>query len=146
MSAADRDWPVMTFPLELICVTEEWRYDSACGDGYGLARLALWRAPVGHVAMVSDLGIGASVTNSAENVWAALVVDYPGPLVLLEHYPGGAQGGELDEEHIDQADVVDGQPRWRRIWPIRRSHPLYDELHSWVEPLQALTSVPGGAR
>lgn len=134
MTGAERPWPAMTHPVELIRDEDRWPYDTSVGAGYGIARLLVWTMPIGHVAAVTDLGNGASITNSAEHIWAALADQYGEPLVLLEHY--WAEGGV--EEHVDQVAVLDGQPRWRRIWPTPPSNPQHDELRQWIAPLHEL--------
>lgn len=134
MTDAARRWPLMTHPVELIRAEERWPYDASVGAGYGIARLLVWKMPTGHVAAVTDLDNGASITNSAEHIWAALADQYGEPLVLLEHY----RADGIDEEHVDQVDMLDGRPRWRRICPTPPSHPQHHELREWVAPLHEL--------
>lgn len=134
-------WPALTPPARLIRCEQRWRYASSCGAGYGVARLLVWQAPAGHVAAVTDLGIGASVTNSAEHIWSALVAEYGQPLVLLEHYLG-EDTLDLDGEHLDQVFVRNGQPAWRRIWPTSDSHPQHDEFQRWALVLHDMGTTP----
>ena len=162
-------WPQLIHPVQLVASEHEWIYPSGVAAGSGVARLLAWRmlpSPPssrqpsrqrgpgrrgrgpgghsgGHVVAVTDLGVGASITNSAEHLWAVLVVQFGEPLVLLEHYraqPGLAElGGKLGEEHVDQVMVTAEQDvRWRRIWPTAPEHPDHDELTSWVTPLRDL--------
>jgi hypothetical protein len=66
-----------------------WRYPSGAGAGEGVARLRVWAASggTGHLAVVTELGLGASITNSIEDIWDDLRARWHGDLTLLEHYP-----------------------------------------------------------
>lgn len=138
-------WPTLTSPVELIRHEARWRYASSCVAGGGVARLLVWRSyagladdtVTGHVAAVTELGIGVSVTNSAEHIWASLVAEYGEPMVLLEHYLGDDTLNP-DGERIDQVYVQRGQPDWRRLWPTPASH---SDHHRFREFLYALTEM-----
>lgn len=137
-------WLALTLPVQLIRCEQRWRYASSCAAGFGEARLLVWQAPAGHVAAVTELGIGASVTNSAGHIWSALVAEYGQPLVLLEHWL--AEDSHLgDGEHVDQVRVRNGQPEWRRIWPTPPSNPQHQEFERWIQPLHELRTpaLPG---
>jgi hypothetical protein len=60
------------------------------------------------------VGLGASVTNSVEYIWADLVDRHGEPLLLLEHYPASEQMPG-DGDTLDQVAVLDGRPVWRRV-------------------------------
>ena len=108
-----------------------WSYRSDTLAGGGLAHLRVWTAEPGHVAIVTELGMGSSTTNSAEYIWTALIDQYGHPLVMLEHYPPD-QTMPGDGENLDQVVVVDGRPHWLRIWPTDPDHPKHTELNEWM--------------
>lgn len=128
------EWPALAAPIEVVRTEQQWRYASSCAAGYGAARLLVWRAEVGHIAAVTELGIGASVTNSAEHIWTALVREYGEPLVLLEHYLG-TDTLDLDGEHLDQVYVHGQRPDWRRIWPVPTENPDHARFRQWMRSL-----------
>ncbi|MBF6333587.1 hypothetical protein [Nocardia transvalensis] len=112
-----------------------WRYPSACAAGFGIAHLRAFGDVGADLVIVSERGIGASVTNSAEYIWAAVAEDFGdrnGDVpVLLEHWPAGA--GATEEEHLDQVVVVDGVPRWRPIWPVPETNPNHGDNAAWMQ-------------
>jgi len=69
----------------------------------------------GHLAVVTETGLAASVTESAGHIWAALARRYGPYLVLLEHYLAPELG-----EGMETLDLVrigtDGSPHWSRVW------------------------------
>jgi hypothetical protein len=103
--------------------------EGAVTPGAGYAHLRVWAADSGHVAIVTETGLGASTTNSAEHIWLALVEQYGHPLVLLEHYPAAET---LGGESLDQVHVRDWQPAWRRIWPTPPENPGHEEFERWM--------------
>jgi hypothetical protein len=114
-----------------------WRYPSGTLAGEGVARLRVWAASevggTAYLAAVTELGLGASVTNSAEDIWDELARHWPGPLILLEHYPA-AESFPEDGEHLDQVVIGPGrEPEWRRIWPVPASNPDRDWLAAWMD-------------
>jgi hypothetical protein len=116
---------------ELVTDDPWWRYPSACLAGDGIAHLRVWAAGGGHLAVVSETGIGASVTNSITGIWAVLAARYPGPLTLIEHYPAAESFG--GGEHLDLVHVDDRrQPAWRRLWPTSPANPDHDLLNAWM--------------
>ena len=68
------------------------------------------------------MGLGASVSNSVEYIWADLVDRHGEPLLLLEHYPASEQMPG-DGDTLDQVAVLDGRPVWRRVWPTPPENP-----------------------
>lgn len=115
---------------ELLTDEPGWQYPSTCAAGSGQARLRVWAscgAP-GRIAVVTELGIGASTTNSAEMIWAELASTLPGPLTLIEHWPADRHS----DEHLDQVAVASGHPAWRRIWPVPDTNPSHAEFLRWM--------------
>jgi hypothetical protein len=110
-----------------------WPYPSACLAGGGIAHLRVWMldGQDGHLAVVTETGLGASVTNSIEFIWRKLIRLYPGPLTLLEHYPA-AESPAGDGEHVDLVDVTGTHPEWQRIWPTPPSNPAHAGLNTWM--------------
>jgi hypothetical protein len=51
-------------------------------------------------AVVTQVRLGASITNSIEDIWDALRTRWHGDLILLEHYPA-AESFPDDGEHLD---------------------------------------------
>jgi len=83
------------------------------------------------VAVVTETGLGNSVTESAGRIWAELVRGYGPPLVLLEHHPAPelAEGAEtLDLVRIG----ADGSSHWTRVWPTPEEHPRHAGLEVWM--------------
>ena len=88
---------------ELVADVAFWRYPSATGGG--AAHLRVWltagRAP-GHLAVVTETGAVAEVTESAGYIWAELTRRYDSSLVLLEASPHwetlgrAGQSGEIN--------------------------------------------------
>ena len=111
-----------------------FRYDSRCAAGHGVARLRLWRTaehtdPV-RLAVLTESGRGASLTNSAHEVWRTLTARYGHDLVVLEHWPAGEGIGG---EHLDRLVVADGRDHYMRVWPAGENHPLRSDLDAWVD-------------
>ncbi len=94
---------------ELVTDDPCWRYPSACLAGEGIAHLRVWVTAdrSGYLAVVSETGLGASITNSIEDIWDVLAALYPGPLTLIEHYPVG-ESFPVDGEHLDLAILWGG--------------------------------------
>jgi hypothetical protein len=91
-----------------------WRYDSSVAAGYGVARLRAWRAMDGQVvAIVTESGEGASVTNSAEHIHRALLERFGPGTVVIEHYLAG--DGVDPAEHFHQVSTVKGAAHWRPV-------------------------------
>ncbi|WP_067481815.1 hypothetical protein [Actinomadura hibisca] len=96
-----------------------WRYRSPALAGGGMAHLRVWdasqdRPPGSRLVIVTDVGQGASIANSVEDIYTVLTAAY-GPLVVLEH--GMPDGAGEPVEYLDQVVIADGAPRWRRVWP-----------------------------
>ena len=111
---------------ELIADEPFWRYPIGPTDREGVAHLRVWltagREP-GHLAVVTQTGSAASVTESAGQIWAELARRYGPSLVLLEHHaaPEAGEGGEtLDLVRIG----ADGSPHWLGVWPTAEDIPV----------------------
>ena len=128
--AAAADLP----PLgELVADEVFWRYHSGPARE-GVAHLRVWvttGGETGHLAVVTEMGAAASVTNSASAIWAKLTRRYGSRLVLLEHCPAadtGESAGSLDLVRLG----ADGQPHWSRVWPTGEDHPRHAGLEAWM--------------
>jgi hypothetical protein len=85
----------------------------------------------GHLAVVTQAGPAAPVTESTGQIWAELACQYGPSLVLLEHHPApeAAEGAEtLDLVRIG----TDGSPHWLGVWPTVQDHPRHAGLESWM--------------
>ncbi|MGW0633776.1 hypothetical protein [Streptomyces sp. NPDC002758] len=118
----------------LITDDPAWNYRSGCAAGGGMAHLRVWAdstSPVrGHLAIVTETGLGATITNSAGEIWAELAQRYPGPLVVIEHWVD--EVGE-DGDRLDQVAIAGRQPTWRRVWPTPATNPHHAALEEWME-------------
>jgi hypothetical protein len=119
---------------ELIVDEPFWRHPAWGLAAEGVAHLRIWTTatdPPGHVAVVTETGLGASVTESAGRIWAELVRRYGPSLVLLEHHPAPAlaEGAEtLDLVRIG----ADGSAHWTRVWPAAGENPRHAGLELWM--------------
>lgn len=111
-----------------------WRYPSPdCAGRSGVARLRVWVAGAGHagyVAVVTELGIGVSITNAIADIAGVLTAEFGSPLALIEHWPA-AQAPETGE-HLDLVDVDGRTPRWGRLWPTSPRHPDHQAHNAWM--------------
>jgi hypothetical protein len=82
------------------------------------------------LAVVTDVGLGASITNSIEDIWDSLAARLGEPLFLFEHWTAQPAIGE--EEHLDQVVVHGRSPSWRRIWPTPASNTWHAEFETWM--------------
>jgi hypothetical protein len=102
---------------ELVADDPFWRYPSAAMAGEGVAHLRVWLTigpEPGHLAVVTETGLTASVTESAGHIWAALARRYGPSVVLLEHYLAPEFGEGM--ETLDLVRVgADGSPHWSRV-------------------------------
>jgi hypothetical protein len=65
-----------------------WRYPLGATARQGVTHLRVWRTAdpePGHLAVVTETGSAAAVTESAPHIWAALARRYGPSVVLLEH-------------------------------------------------------------
>lgn len=100
----------------------------------GVAHLRVWLTASpepGHLAVVTETGVAASVTESAGRIWAELARRYGPALVLLEHCPAPEFG-----EGMETLDLVrigaDGNPHWARVWPTPEENPRHAGLELWM--------------
>lgn len=123
--------PLIEDPHRLVTDDPAWTYTSTCAGGGGMALLRVWRtADDGHLAMITENGIAVSITNAAEDIAAALTGQYPGRLVILEHYRAG-DGAPY--ERLDQVLVRPGRtPDWRPVWPIPPNNPNFAAHQTWI--------------
>jgi hypothetical protein len=118
---------------ELIVDDPFWPYPAGLVRE-GAARLRVWLTAgpePGYLAVVTETGGTASVTESAARIWAVLVHRFGPSLVLLEHNPAREFG-----EGMETVDLVrigaDGSPHWSRIWPTLEESPRHAELELWM--------------
>jgi hypothetical protein len=117
-------------------VTDEpfWRYPAGGPGREEVAHLRVWLTigpEPGYLAVVTETGRAASVTESAEHIRAELACRYGPAVVLLEHHlaPELAEGSEtLDLLRFG----ADGSPHWSRIWPTPEEHPRRAGLELWM--------------
>ncbi|MGA5819881.1 hypothetical protein ACPC54_18715 [Kitasatospora sp. NPDC094028] len=107
----------------------DWRYPSACAAGHGVARLRVWTTstPGQVLAVVTELGIGATVTNSAAEIHTELTARYGPGTVVLEHWKARSER----EHHFAQTALVEGEPTWRAVWPTDPLNPHHDHFQQW---------------
>jgi hypothetical protein len=131
---ADAASPADLPPLGALVADDPfWRYPAWGLAREGVAHLRIWATatdPPGHVAVVTEIGFEASVSESAGRIWAELVRRYGPSLVLLAHHPAA----ELSEgiETLDLVRVVDGSPHWSRVWPTPEDNPRHAGLELWM--------------
>jgi hypothetical protein len=119
---------------ELVADEPFWRYPAAGLDREDVAHLRVWLAigpEPGYLAVVTETGPAASVTESAGHIRAELACRYGPAVVLLEHHlaPELAEGSEtLDLVRFG----VDGSPHWSRVWPTPEEHPRHAGLDAWM--------------
>jgi len=111
-----------------------WWYRQRVGQG--AARLRVWRAGPGHLAVASWLGIGMPVADVFPDLWYDLAAILPGPLALAE------QSGEA----VRLADVQDHRVAWHRLYPEPEPCQHRDYLTSWWLVYGAVILVDGVTR
>jgi hypothetical protein len=136
-------FPDLPQPRELIVDEPFWQYQPLYVTSGGAAHLRIWSTRANHkqlLAMVTELGLGPSITNSIENIWQVLAGQYPDTeIVLLEHYPAAES---LGEEHLDQVVVDQHAPDWRRIWPCAPANPNVESFSQWMTAFGPLAGIP----
>ena len=119
---------------ELIVDQPFWRHPAWGLAREGVAHLRIWATatdPPGHLAVITEIGFEASVTESAGRIWAELVRSYGPSLVLLAHHPAPELGEGL--ETLDLVRVgADGSPHWTRVWPTPEDNPRHAGLELWM--------------
>lgn len=112
----------------LIEDTQQWWYLSRGREG--IARLRVWTAGSGYLAVVTQLGTGVNITNAISDIWQILDEDYGGPLILIEHWPA-SQASDAGE-HLDLVQARDDRPDWCRLWPTPSSSPWHAAAEAWM--------------
>jgi hypothetical protein len=111
---------------DLIADEPFWRYPLGAMARQGVAHLRVWLTAGierGHLAVVTQTGSAASVTESAPHIWAALARRYGPPVVLLSHHP--APETEEGAETLDLVRIgADGSLHWLRVWPTSEENPV----------------------
>lgn len=118
---------------ELIADNPFWRYPAGRARE-GVAHLRVWLTAgpdPGQLAVVTETGPAASVTESAGHIRAELARTYGSSVVLLEHHPAPEFSENL--ETLDLVRVgADGSVHWSRIWPTAEEHPRHAGLELWM--------------
>jgi hypothetical protein len=141
---------------DLIADEPFWRYRLGATAAQGVAHLRVWLtagSEPGHLAVVSETGSAASVTESASHIWAALARRYGPAVVLLAHHPAPEAG-----EGAETLDLVrigaDGSAHWLRVWPTAEDNPRHAGLELWMaghgyqiisKPASWFDRCPGGS-
>jgi hypothetical protein len=135
MEALTRAFPGDLPPLgDLVADEPFWRYPAGAAGREGIAHLCVWTTAgpdPGYLAVVTETGSAASVTESAGHIWATLAGRYGPSLVLLEHHlaPEFSEGMET----FDLVRIgADGSPRWSRVWPAPKDNPRHAGLELWM--------------
>ena len=83
------------------------------------------------MAVVTETGLAASVTESAGHIWAGLARRYGPYLVLLEHYLASELGEGMETLNLVRIGT-DGSPHWSRVWPTPEDNPRHAGLELWM--------------
>lgn len=93
----------------------QWPMPSPLTREPSLRRLRVWEVNATLVAVITERGIGTSVTNAAREAYTAVHLRFPGARVF-EHYP--ADVGVSDVEHFDEISFTpEGRMEWKP-WPL----------------------------
>ena len=119
---------------DLIVDDPFWRHPAGGLAREAAAHLRVWAtatATPGHLAVVTETGRTASVTESAGRIWAELAGVYGPSLVLLEHHP--APETREGAETLDLVRVgPDGSSHWLGVWPTPEDNPRHAGLEQWM--------------
>ena len=124
---------------ELIADDPCWRYRFGAMAGEGVAHLRVWRtagAEPGHVAVATETGSAASVTESAGPIWAELARRYGPSLVLLEHYLAPEAGGGCGDPRSGP-----GRRRWQSALAARVAHSGGEPSSRWTGTLDGRSRI-----
>jgi hypothetical protein len=131
---------------ELIVDDPFWRFPAGGAGREGAGHLRVWAtATEDYLAVVTETGGAASVTQSAGHIRAVLARRFGPSLVLLEHYPAPGSG-----EGMETLDLVrigaDGSPHWFRVWPTPEENPRHAGLELWMAAhgYQIISGPAGG--
>lgn len=81
----------------------------------------------GCLAVVTETGRAASITESAGRIWAVLAGPFGPFLVLLEHYPAPETGEGMEILNLVRVGT-DGTPHWTRVRPAPQDNPRHAGL------------------
>ncbi len=118
---------------ELVADDPFWQYPAGVARE-GAAHLRVWVTatdPPGHLAVVTETGRAASVTESAGRIWVALARRYGASLVLLEHHLAPEPGEGTETLDLVRAGA-DGSLHWTRVWPTPKDNPRHAGLELWM--------------
>jgi hypothetical protein len=111
-----------------------WRFPLGAKAGEGLAHLRVWLtagAVPGYLAVVTETGSAAPVTESAGGIWAVLARRYGPSVVLLEHYPAPETGEGAETLNLVRIGA-NGTAHWLRVWPTSEENPRHRALERWM--------------
>jgi hypothetical protein len=123
-------------PLGKLIVDDPfWKYPAGVVAREGVAHLRVWLTAgpeTGHLAVVTETGADASVTESAGRIWAEFARRYGRSVVLLEHHLAPQFGEGM--ETLDLVQIgADGSTHWSRVWPTPEDNPRHAGLNSrWL--------------
>jgi hypothetical protein len=119
---------------ELIVDDPFWPFPGGGVPRAGAGHLRVWAsttATPGYLAVVTETGDAASVTESAGHIRAELARRFGPSLVLLEHNLAPEFG-----EGMETLDLVrigaDRSPHWSRLWPTPEENPRHAGLELWM--------------
>lgn len=123
-------WPRLPHGLRAADDDSQWQYNPGLHlSGTGHLRSFMTTDAV-WLVVVSQLGIGCSIVNAAEDIYATLVEEYGSRLLYLEHWSNGQRYGE--GATLDMVVAPNGVPSWRRVWPLPDDHERHDEMAAWI--------------
>src|SRR5262249_18365199 len=102
--------------------------------GVGVAHLRVWLtagAVPGYLAVVTETGSAAAVTECAGDIRAVLASRYGPCVVLLEHYPAPGTGEGAQTLNLVRIGAG-GSARWLRVWPTSEESPRHGALEHWM--------------
>jgi hypothetical protein len=121
-------------PLGILVADEPLQlYRSATFADEEFAHLRVWTtvgSEPGHLAVVTETCAGASVTESADLIWAELGRLYGPSVVLLEH-AAPEVGKGMETLHL-VCFAADDNPIRTRIWPGSEDSPRHSEFELWM--------------
>ncbi len=83
------------------------------------------------MAVITETGSAAAVTESARQIRAELARRYGPSLVLLEHHPAPEGGEGAETLHLARIGA-DGSPHWLGVWPTAKENPRHAGLELWM--------------
>lgn len=111
-----------------------WRYPLGARAGPGVTPLRVWLtagSEPSYLAVVTETGSAASVTESVPHIWAALARRCGPSVMLLAHHP--APETEEGAETLDLVRIgADGSSHWLRVWPTAQDNPRHAGLELWM--------------